>query len=357
MSDPEGAQDRIDEKAWERAWIARYGAGPRKPAARAREGRRGARRPPITHLLIATAALASLLSSLAIAESGSGTSDVRQAGGAARVGDPITLGERNPRSGGAGEETSIVADAGNGGLVLRPSNTAKGGRAISATCDNDGVTEEDGCAVYVNKGQGAAATFRTNGSVPFALRSTNNGLVRYLNSDLVDGKSASDFLGASSKAADSEALDGQDSSAFLRTNGKAADSETLDGQDSSAFLGANAKAADANLLDGVESDDFVRVSGLVNGSNGNPLSTGITSTRTGEGAYTVTINSGTFANSGTSCSLLRPVISPVGNEFHAAVWNEAGCLIGGGGQFDVLTFDAAGVAEDATFGFVVDVVP
>ena len=39
------------------------------------------------------------------------------------------------------------------------------------------------------------------------------------------------------------------------------------------------------------------------------------------------------------------------------VWNEAGCLIGGGAEFDVLTFDAGGLAEDATFGFIVDVVP
>ena len=164
-------------------------------------------------------------------------------------------------------------------------------------------------------------------------------------------------LGTVPRATDANTLDGQDSSAFLGVNGKAADANTLDGQDSSEFLGSTAKAADAQLLDGVESDDFARVSGLVNGSNGNPLSIGITSVRNGEGDYTVTINDGTFPNSGTSCSLMRPVISPVGNEFHAAVWNEAGCLIGGGAKFDVLTFDAAGAAEDATFGFIVDVVP
>ena len=173
----------------------------------------------------------------------------------------------------------------------------------------------------------------------------------------VDGINSTGFLRANGKAADANMLDGQDSSEFLGANGKAADADALDGQDSSEFLGATAKAADAQLLDGVESDDFARVSGLVNGTNGNPLSTGITSVRNGEGDYTVTINDGTFPNSGTSCALIRPVVSPVGNEFHAAVWNEAGCLIGGGAQFDVLTFDAAGAADDATFGFIVDVVP
>jgi hypothetical protein len=320
--------------------------------------------------------LAVAVTSIAFADGGGGGDATVTA--ARGEGEPVALGERNPGSGESTRETAIVANAGNGGLALRPSNTAKGGRAISATCDNDGVTDEDGCAVYVNKGQGVAATFRTQGSVPFAIRETNNGLVQHLNADMVDGQHASNFLGrseraadagllqgnppsaflgANAKAADSETLDGQDSSAFLGATATAADSNTLDGQDSSAFLGATAKAADAQFLDGVESDDFVRVSGIVNGSNGNPLSNGITSVRNAEGDYSVTIDDGTFANSGTSCSLLRPVVSPVGNEFHAAVWNEAGCTIGGGGEFDVLTFDAAGVAEDATFGFIVDVVP
>ena len=262
-------------------------------------------------------------------------------------------------------------------------------------CDSN----KNECVLYQNKGKAEAVRFKSKGSVPFTVKSSNTGLVENLNADMLDGLHAADFLGqaeraadsallegqpadaflrtgaraadsallrgnapsaflrADEKATDSELLDGQDSSAFLGATAKASDSELLDGQDSSAFLGATAKAADAQVLDGVESDDFARVSGLVNGSNGNPLSTGITSVRNGEGDYTVTINDGTFPNSGTSCSLIRPVISPVGNEFHAAVWNEAGCLIGGGAQFDVLTFDDAGAAEDATFGFIVDVVP
>jgi hypothetical protein len=350
------------ESEWERAWSDHY---PQASSAPPNDGARpGApHRSRLKHLLLTTSVLGITVSSIAIA--GEDSTDPRLT--AARgEGDALRLGERNPGSGESTRETAVVANAGNGGLVLRPSNTAKGGRAISATCDNDGVTEEDGCAVYVNKGTGAAASFRTNGSVPFAIRSSNNGLVANLNADMVDGKHATDFLarsessaflGATAKAADADALDGRDSNTFLGVNGKAADANTLDGMDSTEYLGSTAKAADAHLLDGVESDDFARVSGIVNGANGAPLSTGITAVRNGEGDYSVTINDGTFANSGSSCSLLRPVVSPVGNEFHAAVWNEAGCKIGGGGEFDVLTFDATGAAEDATFGFIVDVVP
>ena len=377
MSEPAGRGTGCTEAAWEAAWRERY---ERPPSARKRGCTEG-RIPPmrsrtrLRHLIVATAVLGVTVSSFAVAQTGGQDPGVTAARG---EGDPITLGDRNPGSGESTQETAIVANVGNGGLVLRPSNTAKGGRAVSATCDNDGQDAEDGCAVYVNKGTGAAASFRTQGSIPFALRETNTGRVQYLNADMLDGQHASAFLGrndraadssrlegnpasaflgASAKAADSEALDGRDSSDFLGVTAKAADADKLDGKDSSEFLGSTAKAADAELLDGVESDDYARVSGLVNGTTGAPLSTGITSVRNAEGDYTVTINDGTFANSGSSCSLLRPVISPVGNEFHAAVWNEAGCLIGGGAMFDVLTFDAAGAAEDATFGFIVDVVP
>ena len=283
MSDPSGSKDR-NEAAWERAWSARYEAAAPVGVER-RETRRPRRGAPLGHLLIATAVLGVLISSIAIADSGS--EDLRQAGGAARVGDPITLGERNPGSGGASRETSLVADAGNSGLVLRPSNTAKGGRAVSATCDNDGQAAEDGCAVYVNKGTGAAASFRTQGSVPFALRDTNTGLVRFLNADMVDGRSASDFL--------------------TRT-GKAADSDTLDGQDSAAFLGASAKAADSDTLDGKDSTSFARIGGMVK-SDGTPVGTGFTSAFVGADIYyLVSFPDGTFKTE-SGCRLPVPVVS------------------------------------------------
>jgi hypothetical protein len=109
-------------------------------------------------------------------------------------GDELLLGKRNPSSGEATHETAVVNNEGSGGLVIRPSNTAKGGRAISATCDNDGTAAEDGCAVYVNKGTGAAATFRTSGTVPFAIRDTNTGLVQFLNADRLDSLHASEIV-------------------------------------------------------------------------------------------------------------------------------------------------------------------
>ncbi len=317
-----------------------------EPSARGRRAPARSRRAPLRELLFATTVLAFAIASAAFAGAGDGGGGGGPSAGAARdEGDPVALGRRNPRSGTSSKETAIEAKRGKSGLALRTANKAKGGRGLSASCNNSGTDSDDGCGVFLNKGTGVAATFRTDGSVPFAISDTANGLVQNLNADRIDGLHATDFLLRS------------EASSFLAAGAKAADANTLDGKDSGEFLGSTAKAADAQVLDGIESDDFARVSGLVNGSNGNPLSTGITSVRNAEGDYTVTINDGTFSNSGTSCSLLRPVISPVGNEFHAAVWNEAGCLIGGGAQFDVLTFDAGGVAEDATFGFIVDVVP
>ena len=305
--------------------------------------------------------LAILISSIAIAESG--PADVRQAGGAARVGDAITLGERNPGSGESSRETAIVANAGDGGLVLRPSNTAKGGRAISATCDNDGTTDEDGCAVYVNKGTGAAATFRTQGSVPFALRETNTGRVQFLNADMVDGRHVSElltqaeagrFLGATAKAADAEALDGQDSSAFLGVNGKAADANTLDGQDSSAFLGATAKAADADTLDGINSLNVARLSGGVF-SDGDPTNIGYTSSRDGLGDYRVDFPAGTFKTS-NSCKPPIPMVIPRSNTAQIATVEDGSATCNaadGSGGFGVRTFTHAGAAVDAHFWFIV----
>jgi hypothetical protein len=56
-------------------------------------------------------------------------------------------------------------------------------------------------------------------------------------------------------------VDGRDSTAFVSaTNGKAPDSELLDGKDSTEFLGASAKAADSDKLDGKDSTDFAAAS-------------------------------------------------------------------------------------------------
>ena len=139
------------------------------------------------------------------APGGEGSGDGR-ARAAAGEGQPVDLGRRNPGSGASARETSMVANVANNGLVLRPSNTAVGGRAVSATCNNNGAAAENGCAVYVNKGTGVAASFRTQGSVPFALRNTNNGLVEFLNADMDDGMHANQFLAANGTAVNAAAV-------------------------------------------------------------------------------------------------------------------------------------------------------
>ena len=104
-------------------------------------------------------------------------------------GDAIELGRRNPSSGDVAAESAIVADVGNDGLALRLTNNATGGRANSSTCTNSGVAPTDGCHVYVNKGTGIVASFRSagNGVPPFAVRNTNDGRVDNLNSHYVNG--------------------------------------------------------------------------------------------------------------------------------------------------------------------------
>lgn len=347
MSEQARSREGNTEAAWERAWAERYETPVPPPAPR----RVSPRHTSLRHLLVASVVLGMTISSIAVARTGDEDAGV----GAARgEGDPLALGERNPGSGESTRETAIVANAGTGGLVLRPSNTAKGGRAVSATCDNDGQTEEDGCAVYVNKGTGAAASFRTQGSVPFALRNTNTGLVNHLNSDMVDGKHASEFLGRSERAEDSGRLEGNPASAFLGAASKAADSETLDGQDSSAFLGATAKAADANTLDGKDSGSFARFGGAVF-VNGDPAGIGFTSEQTATGIYRVTFPAESFRTA-TSCKPPTPVVVPHSDVARLATVaiGQATCSgVDGSGGFTVRTFTPDGAAADSAFWFMV----
>lgn len=81
---------------------------------------------------------------------------------------------------------------------------------------------------------------RISGSGAVANPSTSSNYRPYANkvidSDKLDGKEASEFLGVNDKAADSNLLDGKDSTEFLGVNDKAADSEQLDGKDSTEFV-------------------------------------------------------------------------------------------------------------------------
>ena len=82
-----------------------------------------------------------------------------------------------------------------------------------------------------------------------------------LDADTVDGKHASDFLGATAKAVDSDKLDGKHASEFLSSSGTVDNALHLDGNPPSAFLGVNDKAANSDKLDGKHSTEFLYITG------------------------------------------------------------------------------------------------
>lgn len=329
---------------WERVW--RDGCD---PPARRRQSPARSPRALLRDLLFATTVLAIAVASAAFAGGGDGGGP--SAGAARDEGDPVALGKRNPRSGTSSKETAIEAKLGKSGLVLRTANTASGGRGLSASCNNSGTDADDGCGVFLNKGTGVAATFRTDGAVPFAIRETSNGLVQHLNADRVDGLHASDFLQRSEA---SSFLGRSEASSFLAAGGKAVDAEALDGKDSSAFLEVAAKAADADTLDGKDSIGFARFGGAVF-VNGNPAGVGFTSSQTATGVYRVDFPAGSFKTA-TSCKPPTPMVVP-----HSDTAVIATVAVGmatcsgadGSGGFTVKTFTLAGAAANSAFWFMV----
>jgi hypothetical protein len=69
-----------------------------------------------------------------------------------------------------------------------------------------------------------------------ALKVSNEVKVKHLDADLLDGKHADAFLGATSTAANSNLLGGQPASAFLGSSGTAANSNLLAGQPAGTYL-------------------------------------------------------------------------------------------------------------------------
>jgi hypothetical protein len=92
----------------------------------------------------------------------------------------------------------------------------------------------------INSGTGAALSLQVQPGEPPLTVNPEADTATNLSADEVDGKDASAFVSA--------------------TNGKAPDSELLDGKDSTEFLGASAKAADSDKLDGKDSTDFAPAS-------------------------------------------------------------------------------------------------
>lgn len=152
--------------------------------------------------------------------------------GVAATGDVLREGVRNGTS---TKETEIIgrfnASAGaKGGYVTRQSNTQTGARAGGAAiygCRGAAGGTAAGsapCLRASNLANGLAFEFEsdsgpvgsftvsTAATAPFA--TNGRGVVENLNADLVDGRSASDFLGVTAKAADADLLDGRDSTTF-----------------------------------------------------------------------------------------------------------------------------------------------
>jgi hypothetical protein len=92
----------------------------------------------------------------------------------------------------------------------------------------------------INSGTGPAFSMRVQPGNPPIIANPEAGTATNLSADQVDGKDSSAFVSA--------------------TNGKAPDSELLDGKDSTEFLGASAKAADSDKLDGKDSTEFAAAS-------------------------------------------------------------------------------------------------
>lgn len=330
----ESGQGRIGPHVVWRGW---NDGGEASASGRRRPGRSRSSR--LRDLLFATTVLGIAVASAAVAQSDGGGGSI--AGAARDEGDPVALGKRNPRSGTSSKETAIEAKLGKSGLTLRTANTAKGGRGLSSSCYNTGTDADDGCGVFLNKDTGVAATFRTDGAVPFAISETADGLVRSLNADRVDGLHASDFLQRS------------EAGSFLGSGAKATDADRLDGKDSSEFLGAGAKAADADRLDGLDSLDVTRLAGAVF-TDGDPAGVGFTSEQTATGVYRVNFPAGTFKTA-TSCKTPVPMVvahSDTAVIATVAVGMATCSSVDGSGGFTVRTFTAAGAATNSAFWFM-----
>ena len=92
----------------------------------------------------------------------------------------------------------------------------------------------------INSGRGAAMSMHVQpGNAPLIVND-DAGTATNLSADQVDGKDSTAFVSATNgKAPDSELLDGKDSTEFMGTTAKAADSDKLDGKDSTEFAAAS----------------------------------------------------------------------------------------------------------------------
>ncbi len=154
--------------------------------------------------------------------------------GVAATGSALLEGKRN---GTAVQETQIISNVGasnaaTGGFSTRQSNlSSTGGGAVygcrSTTGGSAATPPTNPCIRANNLASGYAFEFNAtnglsaglitvgrggDGAKPFTTNAT--GVATGLNADRVDGKSATDFLGKTEKAADASKLDGKNSTEF-----------------------------------------------------------------------------------------------------------------------------------------------
>lgn len=156
--------------------------------------------------------------------------------GVAATGSPLLQGKRN---GTATAETQVIANinatnAPTGGYSTRQSNlSSTGGGAVygcrSTTGGSAATPPTNPCLRANNLSSGYAFEFNASNGLsagtitvgkggdsakPFTTNAT--GVATGLNADRVDGKNATDFLGATEKATDSNKLNGQEASAYAQ---------------------------------------------------------------------------------------------------------------------------------------------
>src|SRR5437763_1025780 len=166
---------RRDVDSWSAAWSQRY---PEQKQSRHKQSRRlrlpfaGGRSSAGRYALASAVVLAVAVTPFAVAQTTSGPQ-------------------------------SFVGDSARYVLLARNTRTADGGAGAMACNSNTG---NEPCLNMVNKGNGFAAAFRTRGlqgfrlqtsgsgtATPFVLDKNATGLVKFLNADTVDGKSADEI--------------------------------------------------------------------------------------------------------------------------------------------------------------------
>ena len=166
---------RRDVDSWSAAWSQRY---PEQKQSRHKQSRRlrlpfaGGRSSAGRYALASAVVLAVAVTPFAVAQTTSGPQSF------------------------AGDSARYV-------LLARNTRTADGGAGAMACNSNTG---NEPCLNMVNKGNGFAAAFRTRGlqgfrlqtsgsgtATPFVLDKNATGLVKFLNADTVDGKSADEI--------------------------------------------------------------------------------------------------------------------------------------------------------------------